>query len=148
INQEPRPVIERNPEIPAPLSWTIERCLAKEPSRRYESTADLARELGSLRSHASEVSSGRTLATEARKPSRRALGLGLAAAALLAAGLLAGRLLWRGSSRPPPSFQQVTFRRGILNRARYTPDGGSIIYSAAWDGNPEEIFTSRLDGTE
>ena len=33
-------------------------------------------------------------------------------------------------------------------RARYTPDGGSIIYGATWEGAPREIFTSRLDGTE
>jgi hypothetical protein len=148
IHQEPPPAAERNPQIPAPLSWIIERCLAKEPSGRYESTVDLARELGTLRAHSSEVLSGRTAAGEAQKPPRRALGLVLAAAALLAAGLLAGRLLQRESSPPLPSFQQVTFRRGILQGARYTPDGGSVIYSAAWDGHPEEIFTSRLDGAE
>jgi Tol biopolymer transport system component len=33
-------------------------------------------------------------------------------------------------------------------RARYTPDGGSIIYGASWEGAPTEIFTSRLDGKE
>ena len=148
IHQDPQPAAERNPRIPAPLSWIIERCLAKEPSGRYESTADLARELGSLRAHVSEASSGRTQVAEARRPSRRALGLALAAAALLAAGFLADRLLRRDSSRALPSFQQVTFRRGSLLGARYTPDGGSVIYSAAWDGQPEEIFTSRLDGTQ
>ena len=48
----------------------------------------------------------------------------------------------------PPTFQQLTFRRGRVLRTRYTPDGGSIIYGASWEGTPREIFTSRLDGTE
>jgi predicted ATPase len=37
------------PEAPAPLCWAIERCLAKEPDKRYVSTRDLARELVAIR---------------------------------------------------------------------------------------------------
>ena len=53
-------IIERDPEplprtVPAPLRWIVERCLAKEPSARYESTRDLYRELNSLRGHISEA---------------------------------------------------------------------------------------------
>ena len=42
------------PEAPAPLCWAIERCLAKEPDKRYVSTRDLARELAAIRDHFSE----------------------------------------------------------------------------------------------
>ena len=35
--------------VPAPLRWTIERLLAKEPSERYDSTRDLYRELKQIR---------------------------------------------------------------------------------------------------
>ena len=42
--------------IPAPLRWTIERCLAKDPAERYESSRDLFQGLRSLRDHASEGS--------------------------------------------------------------------------------------------
>src|SRR6185437_10121370 len=33
------------PAIPAALRWTVERCLAKDPAQRYDSTGDLYREL-------------------------------------------------------------------------------------------------------
>ena len=43
-----------NPAAPAPLCWAIERCLAKEPDKRYVSTRDLARELAAIRDCFSE----------------------------------------------------------------------------------------------
>src|SRR5205807_6915806 len=42
------------PDVPAPLCWAIERCLAKEPDKRYVSTRDLARELAAIRERFSE----------------------------------------------------------------------------------------------
>jgi predicted ATPase len=44
----------QNPDAPAPLCWVIERCLAKEPDKRYVSTRDLARELAAIRDRFSE----------------------------------------------------------------------------------------------
>jgi predicted ATPase len=44
----------QNPDAPAPLCWAIERCLAKEPDKRYASTRDLARELAAIRDRFSE----------------------------------------------------------------------------------------------
>jgi predicted ATPase len=44
----------QNSEAPAPLCWVIERCLAKEPDKRYVSTRELARELAAIRDRFSE----------------------------------------------------------------------------------------------
>jgi Tol biopolymer transport system component len=51
-------------------------------------------------------------------------------------------------ARPAPIFRKVTFRRGNLLGARFTPDGQNVVYSAAWDGQPCELYTTRIDGRE
>ena len=48
-----RPLIET--KLPPPLRWAIDRCLAKEPTQRYESTRDLYHDLRALRDHLSEA---------------------------------------------------------------------------------------------
>jgi len=145
LHEEPEPIGRLNDAVPVPLRWTIARCLAKDPDGRYASTADLARELATIREHLPEAAGGAVAGD--KTPRRRALRLGLAAAVLLAAGLLAGRLFRSEPASPQPTFQQLTFQRGGLINGRYTPDGGSIVYAAAWDGKAAEIYESRLDGT-
>src|SRR5260370_24109346 len=55
ILREPHePIAAHNRDAPAPLCWVIERCLAKEPDKRYASTRDLARELAGIRERFSE----------------------------------------------------------------------------------------------
>src|SRR6202795_1232175 len=55
ILQEEAPAVGAlNPEAPAPLCWAIERCMAKDPGKRYVSTRDLARELAAIRERFSE----------------------------------------------------------------------------------------------
>src|SRR5436309_1952512 len=50
-------------------------------------------------------------------------------------------LLFRSTTRSP-------FRRGIVHSARFAPDGKTIIYSAAWEGKPLELFTTRPESPE
>src|SRR5580765_1725279 len=45
LREQAEPLAAQNREAPAPLIWAIERCLAKEPEKRYVSTRELAREL-------------------------------------------------------------------------------------------------------
>jgi predicted ATPase/serine/threonine protein kinase len=54
LREEAEPIGVQNPDVPAPLCWTIERCLAKDPDKRYVSTRDLARELAAIRDRFSE----------------------------------------------------------------------------------------------
>jgi serine/threonine protein kinase len=57
--------------VSAPLRWIIERCLAKEPSARFESTRDLYRDLSSLRDHISEVLSPASASLATAKRARQ-----------------------------------------------------------------------------
>jgi len=54
LREQPEPIGVQNPDAPAPLRWAIERCLAKDPNKRYLSTRDLARELAAIRERFSE----------------------------------------------------------------------------------------------
>jgi predicted ATPase/serine/threonine protein kinase len=54
LREQAAPIAMQNPDIPAPLCWAVERCLAKEPDRRYATTRDLARELAAIRDRFSE----------------------------------------------------------------------------------------------
>ncbi len=56
IREEPAPIAQVSPHLPAPFRWIVERCLAKEPDGRYASTRDLARDLAMVREHLSELS--------------------------------------------------------------------------------------------
>ena len=155
IREEPQPIAGLNPRLPAPLRWIIERCLAKDPRERYASTEDLARDLRSAETHLSEISSGIALeASRERGPAaprwKNAIGVTawlLAGAALATLGwrLAAGRSAWPSGA---PSFRRVTFQKGNILHARFAPDGQTILYSAAWEGRPTEIFSTRVDGTE
>jgi dipeptidyl aminopeptidase/acylaminoacyl peptidase len=47
-----------------------------------------------------------------------------------------------------PQFHRLTFRRGEVRSARFSPDGETIVYSAAWDGEPSQVFVVSRRSTE
>jgi hypothetical protein len=153
IEQEPPPVTSLAAGVPAPFSWIIERCLAKAAQQRYESTRDLARDLANLRDRISGAAPSQAERGFGSGPAARTrpLLLGVMAAlagAVIAAAVIAGLGLLPRSRSAPPSFQQLTFRPGTITSARFAPDGETIVYSAAWEGRPPELFLVRRGSTE
>jgi Tol biopolymer transport system component len=71
-----------------------------------------------------------------------------AAALLLAAGLFFFGLRWEHDSSSQAVFTQLTFRRGTISSARFTPDGHTIVYGAYWDGKPIQLFSVRPENPE
>ena len=148
LHEEPEPLASIRPDAPLALRWLIERCLSKEPDDRYASTRDLARDLAMLRDHLAESGASETLLTRPRK--RRAIPL---LAALLVAGLagaLVSFVLLKASleRKPSPSYRQLTFRQGTIRSARFSPDGQTVLYAAAWSGQPLELFAVRPGAPE
>jgi eukaryotic-like serine/threonine-protein kinase len=149
IEGEPSPVASLKPDVPAPLCWVIERCLAKAPGERYESTRDLARDLSNLRDRAATASASLSGEGRPAAPSRRRLFAAVAFIGLLLTAAAGAFLLGRRSGgRPPPSFTRLTFRRGTVSAARFAPDGKTILYSASWEGGPSRVFLKRPESVE
>lgn len=47
-----------------------------------------------------------------------------------------------------PQFHRLTFRRGEVRSARFSPDGETVVYSAAWDGQAPEVFVASRRSPE
>jgi Tol biopolymer transport system component len=151
LKEDPPELSETNKNLPPALERIVRHCLEKSPQLRIQSARDLAYDLEAL----SGVS-GTTVAPRLQPArSRRALAVGLTAAAalaLVALGFLAARRT-AGSTAAKSGIESVryrrlTFRRGNVLFARFAPDGQTIVYSAAWDDKPSEIFLARIDGRE
>ena len=140
LKQEPP---ELDAALPPVLDRMIRRCLEKKPEERFESARDLAFALESI-SGTSSSGTQRIL-----KPRRRyAWMIGLAAGALLlvAAGVVLGRRLTPRTLSP--SFQRISYRRGIVDNGRFANGGRTIAYSASWDGNPFHVFSTQAESPE
>ncbi len=147
LSKEPPDISQTNKDVPPGLDRIVRHCLEKNPEERFESARDVAFDLDAL----SGVSTP-TGVTPMPALAKRARWIGpalIAAAVALAAGLAAGyRYGKKAGFIPPPTFQQLTFRRGEVYSARFAPDGQTVIYAAAWDGRPVELFATRTDRPE
>src|SRR5438552_13003610 len=146
LREHPPDLSVTNQNVPPGLDRIVRHCLEKNPEQRFHSAHDVAFALETL-----SGTSAPTAAIQGRAPSQagsRALPF-LAGAALLAAGVAAG-FLARDLSRKTvtPSFKRLTFRRGTVWTARFAPDGQTVVYSAAWESNPIELFLTRPESPE
>ena len=61
---------------------------------------------------------------------------------------LATRLSADITQSPRPSGRALTIRIGYITSARFAPNGKGVIYSAAFDGRPVELFVTDVEGSE
>jgi eukaryotic-like serine/threonine-protein kinase len=161
LNKVPTSPVQLNPGLPSQLETILNKTLEKDRDLRCQSAAELRadlkrlkRDTDSSRAGISGVVSTTAASTgkvsiqkEAPVQARRSrllpamVGLGLLVG--LAVGLLAGKRLWGSSAASAPLYHEITFRRGEIRSARFAPDGQTILYSAAWQGNPVETFSAR-----
>jgi eukaryotic-like serine/threonine-protein kinase len=83
----------------------------------------------------------------AASPRRHGPALGLRVASIVAAALaLAAGVFWlvNKPNKAALAFRPVTFKSGAVGQARFTPDGGSIVYSAEWGDDGSRLFEADL----
>ncbi len=137
--------------VPPPLRLLLQRCLERTTKARLRDIADARPYLDEAASPSALSASGTMLpAAPAAKPgvSRRALFASSAALGLVGAGLGAAVATPRQDPAPLPSFQRLTFRRGMIRTARFGPDFQTVLYGALWDGDDCRVYTVRPESPE
>src|SRR5215469_12211184 len=145
VKEEPPELTQTNRNVPPAMEHIVRHCLEKNPQERFQSARDVAFDL-EIMSGISGPSKSGISAVPLRWQMRWELAAVIAAVA--AAAFLMGMAVRGGGTRQQPSFHEVTFRRGHVSAARFATDGLTVIYSAAWQGKPYEVFTSVAGSTE
>jgi serine/threonine protein kinase len=147
LSSEPPPISTIQPLAPAGLDHVVKKCLAKDPDDRWQDAGDVAGELKWISEIRVQTPSGTTPTALARRSFRPWLAFTfiLALAVAVFAAFLAGRSY---SHSTPSRITRLTFQRGQVDTARFGPDGQTIVYSASWNGNPFEVFFTRLESVE
>jgi Tol biopolymer transport system component len=72
------------------------------------------------------------------------LGWGLLAAVGMVIGLLIimNRRMAHLPTAAAQSYTQLTFGRGVVTRARFAPDNRNIFYTAGWDGDKSDLYST------
>ena len=168
LHRQPVASIKINLQLPARLEEILNKALEKDPKLRYQNASDFRVDLVRLKRESDSHSSARAVETQpessaavaaaAPAPAERAPRTGKSWIALAALAVVASVLVavayWEGkreglsTSITPPTYRQLTFRGGTIRMARFAPDGKTIIYSAAWEGNPVELYTTRPESPE
>jgi len=126
---------------PPPLRWMVDRCLAKEPEQRYESTRDLFRELRDLRDHFSEVTSAVSAPITSPKKRIRWRIPAVCAGCMLLAGLL-GYLL-KPAAQDIGSYRYTPFATDSCC-AVWSPDGKAVAYASKVN-DTQQVFLRYLN---
>ncbi len=150
LKEEPPDLIETNQNVPPAIERVTRHCLEKSPAERYQSARDLAFNLESL-STASGQSAPVVAAITAHAERRSFFSWPILAGAILLAAAVGIAAFFAGRStleNPAPSIRRLTYRRGAIQSARFAPDGQTIVYAAAWDGGPLQIYLGRAESPE
>jgi len=174
LNRAPIPPIRLNPDLPPEIERITLKLLDKDPELRYQSAAEvradlkrIKRERDSARISSSAVpteASGTTVvaassgSTSPRTSSvavrvtpqspSHVVEIVLGAALFCALATIAFLLLRHNGPVASAAYHLLTYRRGTIRMARFAPDGQTVIYSAAWEGGPVEIFSTRFGTPE
>jgi Tol biopolymer transport system component len=131
LHQEPKPVSGIAPTIPADLEKLINRCLRKDPERRWQAMADLKVALQELKE---DSDSGRLQAipSAARQLTRKRVVTGIVTVVALMAGAVAA-WYWLNRQRPtepeaPLAAVPLTSYPGTELNPSFSPDGTQVAF--------------------
>ena len=140
LREEPAGVNLENAAIPAGYQDIVRHCLEKDPGNRFQSAKDLVFALRTL----AGTSAARVLPPNSQTQTRSLLPWALVAL-LAAVAVLLTVVQFFHAPTVSPSYKRLTFEAGTVYAARFEPDGKSIVYGAAWNDKPVQLFTTVGD---
>ena len=154
LEKEPQPISKFQPMSPPGLEHVVKTCLAKEAEERWQSAADVGRELRWVAESGSQSGLPRP-ALGTRKNRERAWVFAMAVLVFLA-----GYLWWKGGL---PSRSRARLHvtvalpsgQALLNNSTrpvaISPDGTTIVYAALNEGHKDrqtQLYARKLDSFE
>ncbi len=119
LREDPPDLTIADKEIPLALERIVRHCIEKAPGERFRSAHDLAFQLEGL----SGLSGSGPLETAKEEaPAARATNAA--------------------------KYHPLTYHRGLVYSARFTADGATVVYSAAWDGEELRTYMKRPESPD
>ena len=140
LKEEPPDLSIANQSLSPGLERIVRHCLEKNPEQRFHSAHDLALAVETL-TGLSGPSTSAIAAVRERRARWKIPAVAIAFLAVAIAALLAGRIIGRSRGSGDVKFKALTYRSWPIFRALFAPDGRTVVFSAAREGNRPEIFT-------
>jgi serine/threonine protein kinase len=147
LHDNPQPLTQLRPEVPAELDRFLARLLAKDPGQRPVDAAEVLADLQSLLG----LSTTGSVSPAAPRRLRSWLAWAALGAVALAAGGALGLWAWRRgggvSTLAPGEIVRLTDLAGRETSPSLSPDGSFFVYSKVVDGNAD-LFLQRVAGSK
>jgi len=148
LEKEPEPITIIQPLTPSALQHVVQGCLAKDPDSRWQSAADIVRELQWIAGSGSQAG-----APALHRPSRKWRERAIWGAAL---ALLSAACLWVLLSRPqrhmlrasllPPTNATFDLMGDFSGPPTLSPDGTQLAFAAHSAKEQNMLWVRHLDG--
>jgi eukaryotic-like serine/threonine-protein kinase len=150
LGHEPPSLTKVRPELPAPLRWVVERCLAKDPEDRFGCTQDMASVLSGIRELIDVAP------PEPPRPTARwARVAGVAGLAMLTILLWRSCPWWAAPPAPtvrfnvyPPAEASFNFDSSAPAPPAISPDGNKLVFGVRDTAGKSLLWVRSLDGFE
>jgi eukaryotic-like serine/threonine-protein kinase len=145
LREEPPPISTLQPLAPRALDRLVRTCMAKDPDDRWQSAADVKRELGWIREEQGASSADRVAAPSRRLMLRRIVLIGVAVVLAVMTAVAISSLRDTGSPLLPARVtihlpDSTIFATAPI--AQISPDGRRVAF---WTGDDERLSLRSLN---